>query len=131
MIGSPHEEISSSKLLNKKCCTKLNLDGFNSIEECTKKKGKEKENRSNTLIRAIYVEANANPIIRIHRYHFPSTVIFFTQHHPPFMGQILMLGSITYKSLRQAVAFLRGYILLFKSSSTLLMHACKAFILHC
>ena len=44
MIGSPHEEISSSKLLNKKCCTKLNLDGFNSIEECTKKKrGKEKE----------------------------------------------------------------------------------------
>ena len=43
MIGTPHEEISSSKLLNKKCCTKLNLDGFNSIEECTKKKGKEKE----------------------------------------------------------------------------------------
>jgi hypothetical protein len=42
MIGSPHEEISSSKLLNKKCCTKLNLDGFNSIEECTKKKRKGK-----------------------------------------------------------------------------------------
>jgi hypothetical protein len=41
MIGSPHEEISSSKLLNKKCCTKLNLDGFNSIEG--KGKGKSKQ----------------------------------------------------------------------------------------